>query len=48
MYIGDVFDEGQWVNPEEYNEYVKRFNYLFPTKNSVVLVGNHDVGFHYV
>ena len=44
--LGDVFDEGQWVNEKQFSEYVKRFHRLFPTKNPHVVVGNHDVGFH--
>lgn len=46
FFLGDVFDEGQWVDQKEYEEYVERFYRLFPTQNPYVLVGNHDVGFH--
>lgn len=46
--VGDLFDEGQWVNTQEYNDYVERFHYLFPAQNPYVIVGNHDVGFHHV
>lgn len=49
--LGDVFDEGSWVNDAEYNEYVRRFNSIFkvPHKKKIyVVAGNHDMGFHYV
>ena len=47
--IGDVFDEGQWVDEAEFTSYVNRFYSLFPfTSRLYVIVGNHDVGFHYV
>ncbi|XP_055920770.1 metallophosphoesterase 1 homolog [Eupeodes corollae] len=48
--LGDVFDEGQAVNDEQFNKYVQRFRRLFyAPKNTQVIsvVGNHDVGFHY-
>ena len=45
---GDIFDEGKWVNQKQYENYVERFKQMFPTNNPHVLVGNHDVGFHYM
>nr|XP_037283751.1 metallophosphoesterase 1-like isoform X7 [Rhipicephalus microplus] len=49
-FLGDVFDEGQWSNHEEFRVYMKRFWDLFYVPSHVkviVAVGNHDVGFHY-
>lgn len=47
--LGDIFDEGKWVNQKEYDEYVENFRYMFPANYpQQVLVGNHDVGFHYM
>ncbi|XP_054917570.1 metallophosphoesterase 1 isoform X2 [Dermacentor andersoni] len=49
-FLGDVFDEGQWSNDEEFKVYMKRFWDLFYVPSHVkvlVTVGNHDVGFHY-
>ena len=48
FFLGDVFDEGQWVDETEFSTYVHRFKSLFPVLNPYVIVGNHDVGFHYV
>ena len=48
--LGDLFDEGQWVNDIKFKNYVTRFRQLFHTNNETVIygaVGNHDVGFHY-
>ncbi|XP_320098.4 metallophosphoesterase 1 homolog [Anopheles gambiae] len=48
--LGDVFDEGNWVNQKEFDIYVDRFRKLFHTPRGVALhsiVGNHDIGFHY-
>lgn len=47
--LGDVFDEGLIASPEEFSQYTKRFNELFyvkPTTKLIVVVGNHDIGFH--
>ena len=49
--LGDVLDEGLIASPEEFEDYVKRFHYVFPfTRDDdhrmVVVVGNHDIGFH--
>lgn len=49
-FLGDVFDEGQWSNHDEFRVYMKRFWDLFYVPSHVkviVAVGNHDVGFHY-
>lgn len=49
-FLGDVFDEGQWSNRDEFRVYMKRFWDLFYVPSHVkviVAVGNHDVGFHY-
>lgn len=48
--LGDLFDEGLWCSEKEFAYYVNRFNDLFrvPAGSQMfVVVGNHDVGFHY-
>jgi hypothetical protein len=48
--LGDVFDEGNWVNDEGFKEYVERFHTIFYTPESTrmyAIIGNHDVNFHY-
>lgn len=51
--LGDVFDEGQWVNDKDFEIYINRFQQLFHAgSNSKHIrvysaIGNHDVGFHY-
>ena len=48
--LGDIFDEGNWVNSTEFDVYHARFNRLFYVPETTKLysvVGNHDVGFHY-
>lgn len=50
IFLGDLFDEGKWCQPEEYVEYVARFHQLFAVPEDadvLVAVGNHDIGFHY-
>ncbi|KAL7645014.1 UNVERIFIED_CONTAM: hypothetical protein RMT77_003384 [Armadillidium vulgare] len=50
IFLGDLFDEGKWCPPEEFEYYVKRFHYLFYIPKSTELLiaaGNHDMGFHY-
>lgn len=50
FFLGDLFDEGSWVNPQQYRQYVDRFRRLFATPASIqthAVVGNHDIGFHY-
>ena len=47
--LGDIFDEGKWANQKQYENYVERFTQMFPANSPHhVLVGNHDVGFHYM
>lgn len=48
--LGDVFDEGNWVNDEGFKEYVSRFNSMFyvPSDTRLYAIhGNHDINFHY-
>ncbi|XP_014259319.1 metallophosphoesterase 1 isoform X2 [Cimex lectularius] len=48
--LGDIFDEGLWCSDAEFKTYVERFKSLFyvPTGTKLyVVVGNHDIGFHY-
>lgn len=48
--LGDVFDEGNWVNDKQFAAYVQRFQRLFHTPEGIPvysIIGNHDVGFHY-
>lgn len=48
--LGDVFDEGNWVDNKGFQEYVDRFNTIFYTPKNTRMFpihGNHDVNFHY-
>ncbi|KFV62496.1 Metallophosphoesterase 1, partial [Dryobates pubescens] len=48
--LGDVFDEGKWSSPQAWADDVRRFQKMFRCPVStelVVVVGNHDIGFHY-
>ncbi|OCT76626.1 metallophosphoesterase 1 isoform X1 [Xenopus laevis] len=48
--LGDVFDEGKWSIPQAWSSDVARFQKMFrhpPHTQLIVLVGNHDIGFHY-
>ncbi|KAM9458068.1 metallophosphoesterase 1-like isoform 2-T5 [Salvelinus alpinus] len=48
--LGDVFDEGKWSSPKNWEDDVCRFQKMFRHPRDtelVVLVGNHDIGFHY-
>lgn len=51
FFLGDLFDEGKWCSPKEFDYYVSRFNSLFIVDKSQtrvhVMAGNHDIGFHY-
>lgn len=50
IFSGDLFDEGEWCNQQQFQEYVDRFYLLFPIPENVkmyVVPGNHDMGFHY-
>ncbi|XP_070198689.1 metallophosphoesterase 1-like [Littorina saxatilis] len=49
--LGDLLDEGKWCNDEEFQYHVQRFNSMFTVPASTqrhLLVGNHDVGYHYM
>uniref|UniRef100_A0A4W5L7Y9 Metallophosphoesterase 1 n=1 Tax=Hucho hucho TaxID=62062 RepID=A0A4W5L7Y9_9TELE len=48
--LGDVLDEGKWSSPKNWEDDVCRFQKMFRHSSDtelVVLVGNHDIGFHY-
>lgn len=48
--LGDVFDEGNWVNHKGFQEYVDRFKAIFrvpPETRLYAVHGNHDINFHY-
>lgn len=48
--LGDLFDEGDFVNSRDFEQYVARFHRIFKTPSNVPIisaVGNHDIGFHY-
>ncbi len=49
--LGDLLDEGKWASDEEFQHHVARFRRMFhPTRGSgqvQVVVGTHDIGFHY-
>jgi hypothetical protein len=49
--LGDLTDEGKWCGDKEWSYYVNRSKELFSvdetTTKLFILVGNHDVGFHY-
>jgi len=50
FFLGDIFDEGQWATDDDFKVYSMRFEELFAVPENVerfVVVGNHDVGFHY-
>lgn len=50
LMLGDIFDEGNWVNEKGYEEYVARFRTIFevpPTTRLYAIHGNHDINFHY-
>ncbi|GAB6021060.1 hypothetical protein CHUAL_003694 [Chamberlinius hualienensis] len=50
FFLGDLFDEGLWASRNQFNYYVERFNSLFGVNEGTkryVVVGNHDIGFHY-
>ncbi|PVD20502.1 hypothetical protein C0Q70_18658 [Pomacea canaliculata] len=49
--LGDLLDEGKWCDDEEFLNHVERFNTMFSVPSGTqrhVVVGNHDVGFHYM
>lgn len=48
--LGDIFDEGKWSSFQAWEDDVKRFQKMFRHPSQVqlkVVVGNHDIGFHY-
>ncbi|KAM4727495.1 metallophosphoesterase 1 isoform 2-T2 [Anableps anableps] len=48
--LGDIFDEGKWSSQQHWEDDVRRFHRMFRHSTDtelVVLVGNHDIGFHY-
>lgn len=48
--LGDIFDEGNWVNDKGFQEYVDRFYSIFevpPSTRLYAIHGNHDINFHY-
>nr|KAF6471843.1 metallophosphoesterase 1 [Molossus molossus] len=48
--LGDIFDEGKWSSPQAWADDVERFQKMFrhpPHVQLKVVVGNHDIGFHY-
>lgn len=48
--LGDLTDEGKWCSDAEWKYYQQRAQELFYVNQEqelLVLVGNHDVGFHY-
>ncbi|XP_068093253.1 metallophosphoesterase 1 isoform X2 [Hyperolius riggenbachi] len=48
--LGDLFDEGKWSNSKAWEDDVSRFHSMFrhPAHTElIVVVGNHDIGFHY-
>lgn len=50
LILGDIFDEGNWVNDKGFEEYVERFKSIFSlpeTTRLYAIHGNHDINFHY-
>ena len=48
---GDLLDEGKWCGDSEFQEHVERFNTMFSVPSGTqrhLVVGNHDIGFHYM
>uniref|UniRef100_A0A671F1T4 Metallophosphoesterase 1 n=1 Tax=Rhinolophus ferrumequinum TaxID=59479 RepID=A0A671F1T4_RHIFE len=48
--LGDIFDEGKWSSSQAWADDVERFQKMFRHPRHVqlkVVVGNHDIGFHY-
>ncbi|XP_042119891.1 metallophosphoesterase 1 isoform X1 [Peromyscus maniculatus bairdii] len=48
--LGDIFDEGKWSTAQAWADDVQRFQKMFRHGSHVqlkVIIGNHDVGFHY-
>ncbi len=50
VFLGDVFDEAKWCGPDEFRQYLARFEDMFAVAAHTqvkVVAGNHDIGFHY-
>lgn len=50
LFLGDLFDEGQWVDEKQFQDYARRYHRLFYTDDKIQVfgaLGNHDIGFHY-
>lgn len=48
--MGDLTDEGKWCSDLEWKYYENRVHELFYTDSNtklLIVVGNHDIGFHY-
>ncbi|XP_038952910.1 metallophosphoesterase 1 isoform X4 [Rattus norvegicus] len=48
--LGDVFDEGKWSSAQAWADDLHRFQRMFRHGSHVqlkVVIGNHDIGFHY-
>lgn len=48
--LGDIFDEGKWSSAQAWADDVHRFQRMFRHGSHVqlkVVIGNHDIGFHY-
>lgn len=48
--LGDLFNEGFYVDDNYFSEYLSRFSDIFETPPHIqrfCLVGNHDIGFHH-
>nr|XP_046148898.1 metallophosphoesterase 1 isoform X1 [Oncorhynchus gorbuscha] len=48
--LGDIFDEGKWSSPKDWEDDVRRFTQIFRHPRDVeliALIGNHDIGFHH-
>ncbi|KAL4227147.1 Metallophosphoesterase 1 [Mactra antiquata] len=49
--LGDLLDNGKVCSKEEFDYHVSRFKTMFSTPTGThteIVVGNHDVGFHYM
>lgn len=49
--LGDLFDEGLWLDDTEFHKHLLRYHRIFAHDRSKTVlknvVGNHDIGFHY-
>lgn len=49
--LGDLLDEGKWCDDGEFKYHVERFDDMFSVPSGTrrhLVVGNHDIGFHYM